>query len=210
MMIMAFSKTTSELKTDRANDDASVIARVVSGETDAYEILLSRYEAHVFRIVKRHVPVDDVSEVCHNAFISAYTSLGSYKNEADFSHWLSKIAVRTCHDFWRKKYRQKETPISTLSDDHVAWLEKNVTNNNGAHPKAASRESEAKEILEHTLSKLSATDRMLLTLVHLEGNTVKEAAKILGITLVNAKVRSHRAKAKLRNLIAELIEENND
>jgi RNA polymerase sigma-70 factor (ECF subfamily) len=55
--------------------------------------------------------------------------------------------------------------------------------------------------LEWALKQLSPENRAVLTLVHLEGYSVREAAQLLGWTLVNVKVRAHRARRALRNLL---------
>ncbi len=60
------------------------------------------------------------------------------------------------------------------------------------------------EVLEWALGKLSAEDRMVLELVYLEGLSCKEAAKQLGWTLANVKVRSFRSRNKLKKLLLKL------
>jgi RNA polymerase sigma-70 factor (ECF subfamily) len=56
-------------------------------------------------------------------------------------------------------------------------------------------------VLEWALRQLSAEDRAVLTLVHLEGHSVREAAKLLGWSAINVKVRAHRARQALRTLL---------
>ncbi len=105
-------------------DDSQVIHRVLNGDINAFEILLEKYQDHIFMIVNKHLPHDMVTEIAHETFVKAYKSLGSFKFKSSFSHWLSAIAVRTCHDFWRKRYRNREVPVSTLTDRHHDWLER--------------------------------------------------------------------------------------
>ena len=62
-----------------AMDDAEIIRRVTAGEVDLFETLVNRYRVHVARIVSRHVPRDRVDELCQDAFIRAYRSLGTVK-----------------------------------------------------------------------------------------------------------------------------------
>ena len=68
-----------------------------------------------------------------------------------------------------------------------------------------SSQQEAKEVLDWALDRLSAEDRMVLELVYLEGLSVKEAAELLGWSVANVKIRSHRSPKKLRKLLAESI-----
>ena len=63
--------------------------------------------------------------------------------------------------------------------------------------------TEAREVLDHALGRLSAEDRLVVTLVHLEGLPVKEAAVLLGWSTITVKVRAHRSRKKLRRIIQE-------
>jgi RNA polymerase sigma-70 factor (ECF subfamily) len=65
------------------------------------------------------------------------------------------------------------------------------------------RRREAREILDWALDQLSAADRMVLELVHLEGQSVKAAARQLGWTVANVKVRAFRARRKINKLLLQ-------
>ena len=106
-----------------SSTDDEIVHQVVSGEVNSFESLLKRYEAHVLRIVKKHIPFDKLEEVAQDVFVRAYKSLPNFKGDDSFKQWLSTITVRTCYDFWRKHYRYREIPVSSLSEKHQAWLE---------------------------------------------------------------------------------------
>ena len=63
---------------------------------------------------------------------------------------------------------------------------------------------ESREVLQWALSKLTAEERMVITLLYLEEMSVKETADLLGWTVVNVKVKAHRLRNKLRKIISEL------
>ena len=184
------------------HDDQDLVHRVLQGETDRFAELIDRYRGHVARIVSGHVPYDQVEEVAQDVFVRAYAGLASYSRRTPFEHWLSGIAVRTCYDFWRAQ-RRREQPVSTLSSEHQAWIERALVSESDEqfHEQAGRRE--ARDVLNWALSRLSAEDRMVLTLVYLEGRSVREAARLLGWSVVNVKVRAHRAKRALRSIFAE-------
>ena len=183
------------------DQDDEVVRRVVAGEIDAFESLVRRHGSLVIAIVRRHVPLDDVEDTIQNVFLRAYLSLPSFKNRGSFSQWLSVIAVRTCRDFWRERYRSKELPVSVLTDEHELWLASALSDDGDeAFLERASRK-EAAEILDHALGKLSAGDRMVLELVYFEGRSMKETAGLLGWSVANVKVRLFRSKKKLRKVL---------
>src|ERR1043166_2793395 len=88
--------------------DDEIIRRVVAGDADLFEHLITRHRAHVSRIVGGHVPREMVEEVAHDVFVRAYTSLPTYSFRQPFPHWLATIAVRTCYDHWRSLSARKE------------------------------------------------------------------------------------------------------
>jgi RNA polymerase sigma-70 factor (ECF subfamily) len=111
--------------------------------------------------------------------------------------------VRTCYDYWRKHYRYREIPMSSLSEAHREWLDRILSDVSVTSWEDVSRRREAREILDWGLNQLSAADRMVLELVYLEGESVKEAARLLGWSVANVKVRAFRARRKINKLLLQ-------
>jgi RNA polymerase sigma-70 factor (ECF subfamily) len=191
------------------SDDHEIIWRVLHGEIDSFAELIARYQQHVAKITNRHVPTDRVAEVAHDVFVRAYTSLSSFSGQTPFEHWLSGIAVRTCYDFWRAR-RREELPVSALATEHQAWMDHALAAESDAQFCEQARKQEAAELLQWALGHLSAENRLVLTLVHLDGYSVREAAGLLGWSVVNVKVRAHRARQILRTLLLERTRQEDD
>jgi RNA polymerase sigma-70 factor (ECF subfamily) len=187
-----------------SSTDAEIVNQVVSGDVNAFERLLKRYQAHVVKIVKKHIPFDKVEEVAQDVFVRTYESLPTFKGDDGFKKWLSTITIRTCYDFWRKHYRYREIPLSFLSEKHQVWLEEATSDSSSQSFYERDSQKEAREILDWALDKLSPEDRMVMELVYLEGYSIKETANLLGWSTVNVKVRSFRARKKLHKLIKEM------
>lgn len=181
--------------------DAAIIARVIGGNADAFEDLLKKYADPVCRIVKKHVPYDQVQETVQDVFVRAYQSLPTFGHKSSFKQWLSAVAVRTCYDFWRRHYRSRELPISSLAESHQDWLEKVLADQSNQSFQEENRQKEAREILDWALDRMSAEDRMVLELVYLEGLSGKEAAGLLGWSVANVKIRAYRCRRKLHKLL---------
>ena len=184
-------------------NDAEIVQQIVDGDVNAFEILLQKHQNHVLNIVKKHVPYEQAEEVAHDVFVRAYQSLPGFKNTSSFQHWLSSIAVRTCYDFWRKSYRNREVPISTLTKRQQFWVESAISEQSSQTFYEQEGQQEAAEVLNWALNKLSAEDRMVIELVYLEGLSGKEAAELLGWSVTNVKVRSFRSRKKLQKLLME-------
>jgi RNA polymerase sigma-70 factor (ECF subfamily) len=189
---------------DRHSDEA-VIRRVRGGDIDEFEVLIERHKRHVFAIVANHVPGDRVGEIAHEVFVNAFQSLDSWAARSPFEHWLARIAVRRCYDFWRAQGRSRETAASSLSDGQRDWIESVL-----AAPSLEAFEmqvvrDEARECVQWALAQLPADDRMVVTLVNLEGYAVKDAADLLGWSAAKVKVRALRARRALRGVIERMI-----
>lgn len=184
------------------HNDQEIVHRVLEGETDRFAELIDRYQRHVAKIVTGHVPYDQVEEVAQDVFVRAFTGLHGYSGRTPFEHWLSGIAVRTCYDFWRA-YQRREQPVSALASEHQTWIEQALASESDEQCREQAGRREARDVLDWALSRLSAEDRMVLTLVYLEGRSVREAARLLGWSIVNVKVRAHRAKRAIRKLLSE-------
>jgi RNA polymerase sigma-70 factor (ECF subfamily) len=185
--------------------DVEIISRILNGDVNSFEHLLDRYQDHVLRIVKKHVPYGDAEDTIQDVFIRVYKALPNFKEKGSFKQWLSAIAVKTCYDFWRKRYRSKELPMSDLTENHREWLKKTLSDQSGRSFQEERREEKAKELLDWAMNKLSAKDRMVLELVYFEGLSMKEVAGLLGWSTANVKVRSFRSRKKLETLLMELI-----
>jgi RNA polymerase sigma-70 factor, ECF subfamily len=188
-------------------DDDEIIRRVVTGHVNAFEVLLQRYRSLVFGIVIRHVPPDSTEDVAQEVFVRAYQSLPIYAAKSSFSRWLTTIAVRSCCDFWRKHKRNREIPLSALTEEHQKWLDDVLAPQSREDFREQAGRREGEEVLRCALDRLSAEDRMVLSLVHLEGLSVREAAKMLDWSMVKTKVRAHRARRDMRRIILELLAE---
>jgi RNA polymerase sigma-70 factor (ECF subfamily) len=185
----------------RADDE--LVRRVVAGETECFEDLMLRHRNHVRRIVGNHVPHDRVAEVAQEIFVKAYTGLGTYRFEEPFPHWLATIAVRSCYDFWRTQ-QAADVPVSALTADHHRWIDRVMAARSDENFAEQGRRQEASEVLQWALGRLSPENRLVVTLVHLDGHSIREAAALLGWSVVNVKVRAHRARQALRNILEEL------
>jgi len=186
-------------------EDARILKEIRAGDVDAYARLMTKYQGRVSGIVSGHAPRDRVAELTHEVFVRAYRSLAGYRGDSPFGHWLAKVTVRTCHDFWRSEYRRRERPESELSDECRAFAEEAAALESSEAAEEAASRQEAQELLSWALDKLSPTDRMVVTLTHIEERPVAEAAEMLGMSVPNVKVRAFRARKKLRELLGSMI-----
>src|ERR1035437_5173941 len=176
-----------------AASDQAIIERVRSGDINAFADLLTRYRAWVFAIVLKHAPRERAEELAHDIFVEAYKALPTYRGTAEFRHWLAGIAVRQCFTFWRRASRQPVCcVVNDLLNETQTWLDRaSRTESQELFDRQTSRQA-TRELLEYALERLSAEDRMLVTLLHLEERPVREVAQLMAWSPMNVKVRAYR------------------
>lgn len=192
----------SPVHTD-SRDDAHIIAAVLAGDVNQFELLLHRHERAVLAIIKKHIPLEQVEDIAQEVFVRAYRSLGKYKGKGDFKSWLAAISVRTCYDYWRKHYRRKEVSLEGSSEKQRILISQNMAGKAVEDFDRSEHSKEDQELLQWALGQLAPAERMVLELIYFQELSGKEAARLLGWSVANVKVRSYRARKRLRKLLSE-------
>ena len=161
------------------------MCRVVEGDVEAYELLVHRHQAAIARLVARNVPADAVAEVAQDAFVSAYLSLPNFAPTSSFEGWLKRIALRCCANLWRRSARTAFEPLDEQRGESAPT-------------------GDDRELCQWALAQLDAEDREVLTLVYFEGLNVKECAEVLSWGESKVKVRAHRARARMREILGRI------
>jgi RNA polymerase sigma-70 factor (ECF subfamily) len=167
--------------------DERLIQSTLAGDEEAFAELVRRHKGKVFGIAARFARNDhDLDDITQEIFVKAYRNLEKFRGDAPFEHWVSRIAVRTCYDFLRKTRRdQGNVPLEEVE---VA-----VQDNTGAR--------RANEVLQWALARLSADERLVITLLELEEKSVRETAALTGWSEANVKVRAFRARQALKKVL---------
>ncbi len=180
--------------TANQTSDETLIGAVRSGDDGAFAQLVGRYKRRVFRLAARFArDGDEQDDICQNVFVKVYENLSSFRNDAPFEHWLTKIAVRCCHDALRARRHEKN---AVRLDDQVFDIRDNAE-------RARNEARQARDFLRFALSRLTADERLVITLLELEEFTVREISAATGWSEANVKVRAHRARKALKRIVEE-------
>src|SRR5206468_4665093 len=83
--------------------DDQIIERTLAGETDAFSLLVRRWERPIYGLSLRMLGRDeDARDVCQETFLAAYRNLNKFRGEAKFSSWLYRIALNACNSRLRR------------------------------------------------------------------------------------------------------------
>ncbi|RJP43668.1 MAG: RNA polymerase sigma factor [Desulfobacteraceae bacterium] len=185
--------------------DATIIDRVLGGDTNAFEHLVTKYRAHVFRIVGRHVPAGCVEETAQDTFIRIYRGLAGFSRRSGFKQWLTAIAIRASYDCLRRVYRSRETPFTDLAKNGETDYANIVADYSRSRHVENHRTAALRELLDTGMAQLKPPEKMVLELVYFEGFSHGEAAELLGWSVANVKIRSYRGRKKLNTILKKIM-----
>jgi RNA polymerase sigma-70 factor (ECF subfamily) len=176
------------------DNEQLTIRRAIEGDETALRSLWSRHAPHIDMVVRRLVGFDpDLAEdIAQEVWIQIFRALPSYRGDSQFSTWAHRIAVnRTLNALRRSK---RLAAIETAVEEDTAAVEMDT------------ERSFLAASIEGATAKLSPGARTVFVLHDVEGYTHEEIAQALGITAGGSKSQLFKARAKLRKLLAHLID----
>lgn len=190
----------------REETDESLVALACAGDIGAFEKIFERHRRRIARIVGRFFNRHErIEEIVQDVFAKLYFALGSYTEERgkSFASWLSSIAINACYDELRRARRRPESTMSDVTDNEVLWLNTRVRDDETKID--AESAVIARDLANKLLARLSPEDRLVLTLLDAEGQSVSDIAEMTGWSISKVKVRAHRARAALRRVLGDYI-----
>jgi RNA polymerase sigma-70 factor (ECF subfamily) len=186
-------------------DVAACVERVRQRDEDAARALLNHLYPLVIKLVRAHLPRRTSEEdLIQIVFMKVFVHLDRYSGAVPLEHWVSRIAINACLTQLKAERSRPEFRWADLSQEHALLLE--------AVPAADAQEDPgralaARELVENLLGTLAPHDRLLLTLLHLEGHSIEEIKRITGWNSALIRVRAFRARQKLRKSFKRLMRE---
>jgi RNA polymerase sigma-70 factor (ECF subfamily) len=170
-----------------------LIEKAKLGDRDAFGELVAQHQHEVFTLAVRLVRDRDLAaDVSQDAFIRAWRAMPKFRGDAKFSTWMHRITVNTA---WTHRERQKRVRLDPLesmtAEPHATSLD----------PVRAGEAASASPKIEEALMRLTGSIRAVVVLKDVYGWSHSEIADHLGISVTAAKVRLHRGRKELRNLL---------
>jgi RNA polymerase sigma-70 factor (ECF subfamily) len=185
--------------------EADLLRRLRTNDPGAFEFLVREYGARMLSVTRRFCGSDaDAQDALQDAFVSVFRSLHTFQGDSQFGTWLHTVAVRASLMRLRgnRRVAAAEQPIDELlpkylADGHRAdpgaeWA---------AGSDAAAQRRETRELVRKSIERLPETYRTVLLLRDIEEFDTEQTARLLGVTQNVVKVRLHRARQALRELL---------
>jgi RNA polymerase sigma-70 factor, ECF subfamily len=171
-------------------EDHSLVALARRGQDEAFDELVRRHSPRVHAVSSRIVGREEAYDVVQDAFLAAYRAIGTFRQEAQFSTWLHRIALNCCYARTRKH--------PDLSHDIQTPLE--TTDQNDSPLEIAERR-DLRAALEKALAKLKPDFRETFVLVEFGNLDYAAVANVLNIEVGTVKSRMNRARSSLREIL---------
>lgn len=175
-------------------DDQDVIAAVLEGDTEAYGVLVQRYQKPIFNAAYRMTGSrEDALDLAQDAFLKAFEELHRFRTGQKFFPWIYTIVMNRSKNHLRWNRQWKSEPM----EDHEGDCEQHAPYQ---HEEALCRQLDSNRLVV-ALEKLPVDQREALVLRYQDDFSMEEIAQALRLSLSGAKMRIARGLARLREII---------
>jgi RNA polymerase sigma-70 factor, ECF subfamily len=197
-MTMMTRTSAAAVRENREQSDADTIQQVLDGNTAMFELLMRRYNERVYRAARSIVRDEQEAEdVMQQAYVNAFTHLRQFNGSAQFSTWLTKIAINEALARVRRRGRYE------AFDDDLSNVEPFMSSNPAPSPERQAFAGELRGLLESAIDTLPDGMREVFVLRDVEGLSTFEVAESLGVSEDVVKTRLSRGRAALRRELLE-------
>ncbi len=183
-------------------DEGQLVAGLRRGDDDAFELLVRSYGGRLLQVARRFLREEDARDALQEALLSAFKSIDRFDGKAKISTWLHRIVVNAALMRLRKKSSKMEESLEPLlpmflEDGHranptAAWPE---------NPEEVVGRDQLRDVVRQAIDQLPVQYRSVVLLRDIEELSGDETGKLLGLTTGAVKVRLHRARRALREIL---------
>ena len=186
------------LAADRALADHAIIANVLNGKKEDYEILVRRYNSMLYKTARGIlVEEEDIEDVMQEAYIRGFEKLAQFRREAQFSTWLTRILINCALKHLHALQGRTHVDIDTLPCKDIDQLQEVQDE----RPSDSDVGNNLRKAIEGAIGQLPPKYRVVFILREVEKIAVSDVAARLDITEENVKIRLHRAKSMLKEVL---------
>ena len=188
-----------------AVDDAGLVRQVQRGNPAAFEGVMRRYNRRLYRTARAILKDDGAAEdVLQEAYVAAFRHLGEFRGDAALGTWLTRIVVNQALQALRKSRRERVVvPFDDVGDPERTY---DVADVPSGTPENLMLRAELRRLIESKIDELPESYRTVFVLREVEEMTVEETAAALDIPAPTVRTRLFRAKARLREALAQQMD----
>lgn len=190
--------------------DRDAVSRAQKGDQEAFRVLVERYQGRIHRLAHRVLRDDEQArDAVQDAFLKAYTNLGSFEGRSSFYTWLYRLAMNLCLDARRRDRSDRFVSTPENGDlERIATLdsrpagEQHWRSHEEAPDEAVGR-GELRAAVARAIAALPDAARETLVLREVEGLSYAEIADALDIPKGTVMSRLHYARRRVQEILRE-------
>lgn len=186
--------------------DLELIQAVKQGNSQAFDVLVTRYQTRVSKIVSRYVrDPSEVLDASQEVFIKAYKALKNFRGDSSFYTWLYRIAINTSKNYIVAQGRRLPD-IDIHIDDMERFVSKNAPKEYGTPERLLMRD-EIEHAVYDTIEHLPKDLKTAIMLREMEGLSYEEIASVMDCPVGTVRSRIFRARAAIDKNVQPLIQQ---
>jgi RNA polymerase sigma-70 factor (ECF subfamily) len=189
----------------RSLDDQSLVQACRAGQTEAFGVLVQRYQNRLYPTVLRVVgSAEDAKDVLQDTFLRAFEKLDQFQGESSFYTWLYRIAVNLALSGHR---RQRVRFVPRSNGQYLVRRGDDPADESAdADPTSSLERAEREQMVEAALDQLCPDHRAVIVLKDFDGHRYEEISAVLQIPVGTVRSRLHRARCELRDRLSSLVD----
>ena len=177
-----------------ADNDVQLIRRILSGDDEAFGVLIHKYRKGVHALIWRKIgDFHYAEEITQDVFLQVYKKLSTLKNPNQFAGWLYVIVDRLCIN-WLQRHKPAVQSLEATSAKEIEEFSYTCYVSEQRETESLDRRH---AVVKKLLKKLPESERTVVTLYYLGDMTTKEIGKFLGVSVNTIKSRLRRARKRL-------------
>ena len=187
--------------------DQDIVEALNNGSNEAAEVLVRRHGPWMLNVARRILRDDAAAaDSVQEAFLSVFSKIGKFEGRSALKTWLHRIIVNKCLMMLRSRKRKAEEQL----DEWMPQFDNNNCRIEEPWPKLLSadeiyEQKQLIEVVQDGINKLPEKYRIVLQLRDIEGFSTMEVAKLLELSDSNVKVRLHRGRSALKQILDPLL-----
>ncbi len=185
--------------------DQQLVERAQRGEKHAFELLVSKYQRKLQRLLSRFIrDSTEVEDVTQEAFIKAYRALPSFRGDSAFYTWLYRIGINTAKNYLVAMGRRAPTTTDIDSEEAEGFEDGDQLRDLNT-PENEMMSRQVGETVNQTLEQLPEELRTAITLREIEGLSYEDIANIMNCQIGTVRSRIFRAREAIAEKLRPLL-----